>query len=51
MDTTIEVDVELLCTRTVTKTPIISPATGLLKISFCANTLPAALPKEIQRKR
>ena len=42
--TTIEVDVDELCTNTVTRTPIISPAIGLLNISFSENALPAALP-------
>ena len=42
--TTIDVDVEELCTSTVTSTPIIRPATGLLSISFSAKALPAALP-------
>ena len=42
--TTIDVDVEELCTSTVTNTPIMSPATGLLRISFSEKALPAALP-------
>ena len=42
--TTIDVDVEELCTRTVTSTPIMSPAIGLLSILFSENALPAARP-------
>ena len=48
MLTTIEVLVEELCTRTVAKTPIITPHTGLLRSSLLRNTSPAAFPTEIQ---
>lgn len=44
IDTTIEVVVEELWTRTVARMPIIRPATGLLRILFEANASPAAFP-------
>lgn len=42
--TAIEVDVDELWTRTVTKTPIISPTIGFFSRSLFDITLPAALP-------
>ena len=44
IDTTMEVVVDELWTRTVAKMPIIRPATGLLRISFEAKASPAAFP-------
>ena len=38
MATMMLVEVEELCTRTVTKTPIMSPMIGLLRILLLANT-------------
>ena len=38
METMMEVEVELLCTSTVTRQPIISPTTGLVSSSSWANT-------------
>lgn len=46
MPTTIEVEVEELCTRTVARTPIITPATGFDRISFFLKISPADLPKK-----
>ena len=46
MLTTIDVVVEELCSNTVPRIPIIRPATGLDRISFSPNALPAALPGE-----
>ena len=40
MDTMTEVQVEELWTKTVKRTPIMSPTTGLFKRSFVAKTLP-----------
>jgi hypothetical protein len=40
----IEVVVEELCSRTVTNTPIIKPATGLDNILFSWNAFPAVFP-------
>jgi len=42
--TTIDVVVEELCKRTVTRTPIIRSAIGLLSISLLWNASPAFLP-------
>lgn len=42
---TIAVVVDELCTRTVISTPIMTPTTGLVMISFFWNTSPAAFPK------
>jgi hypothetical protein len=39
-----EVEVEEDCTRTVTRTPTMSPATGLLKTALLRKTSPACLP-------
>lgn len=47
MPTTMEVEVEELCTRTVARTPIITPATGLDRISFFLKISPADLPKKM----
>ena len=44
IETTMEVVVDELWTRTVAKMPIIRPATGLLRISFEAKASPAAFP-------
>ena len=44
IETTMEVVVDELWTRTVAKIPIIRPATGLLRISFEAKASPAAFP-------
>ena len=44
IDTTMEVVVDELWTRTVAKMPIIRPATGLLRISLEAKASPAAFP-------
>lgn len=44
MATTIDVDVDELCTRTVAKRPMTTPATGFLITSLSWNTLPASLP-------
>ena len=44
MDTTMEVDVDEDCTRTVAKTPIIKSAMGFDKILLLVNAFPAALP-------
>ena len=44
IDTTMEVVVDELWTRTVARMPIIRPATGLLRISFEAKASPAAFP-------
>lgn len=44
MVTMIDVEVEELCTNTVTSTPIIKPATGLDNTLSAVNTSPAALP-------
>ena len=44
IETTIEVVVDELWTRTVARIPIIKPATGLLKILFEAKASPAAFP-------
>ncbi len=41
MVTTMEVDVEELCTSTVARIPIISPATGFCSNSFELNASPA----------
>ena len=38
METMMEVDVLLLCTRTVTKQPIMSPTTGFVSSSLDENT-------------
>ena len=38
METMMEVEVLLLCTRTVTRQPIISPTTGLASSSLEENT-------------
>lgn len=45
MLTTMEVLVDELWTRTVERTPIITPQIGLLRSSLLRNTSPAALPK------
>ncbi len=42
---TMLVEVDDDWTSTVTSTPIMSPATGLLSTSLLANTLPAAFPE------
>ena len=47
----IEVVVEELCSRTVTNTPIIKPATGLDNISLPRNTCPAVLPINYQNNK
>jgi hypothetical protein len=44
MATTMEVEVEELCRSTVASTPIITSATGLLRITLLRNTSPAVLP-------
>ena len=44
IETTMEVVVDELWTRTVAKMPIIRPATGLLRMSFEAKASPAAFP-------
>lgn len=44
MLTTIEEEVLELCTNTVTKTPITSPATGLVSTSLFLKMSPAARP-------
>ena len=44
MATMIDVEVLELCTRTVTKTPIIKPHTGLLSRKWLLSTSPAARP-------
>ena len=44
IDTIILVDVELLCTITVAKIPIIKPAKGLVKTTFDLNASEAYLP-------
>ena len=44
MDTTIDVDVDEDCTRTVANTPIIRAAIGLDKILLFVKAFPAALP-------
>ena len=41
---TIDVEVDDDCTSTVTKTPIMRPATGFVSKSLSANTFPAVLP-------
>lgn len=46
MLTTMEVLVDELWTRTVERTPIITPQIGLLRSSLLRNTSPAALPKQ-----
>ena len=46
MLTTMEVLVDELWTRTVERTPIITPQMGLLRSSLLRNTSPAALPKQ-----
>ena len=43
-DTITDVQVEELWTRTVKRTPIINPTTGLLRTSFPANISPADCP-------
>ena len=43
-DTITDVQVEELWTRTVKRTPIINPTTGLLRTSFPANISPADFP-------
>ena len=43
-DTITDVQVEELWTRTVKRTPIINPTTGLLRTSFPANIFPADCP-------
>jgi len=48
IDTTIDVEVEELCTNTVASTPIMSPAIGLLNILLSLNTFPAAFPVAIK---
>ena len=47
MDTTMEVDVDEDCTRTVAKTPIIKSAMGFDKILLLVNAFPAALPASL----
>lgn len=44
METTIVVDVEELCTRTVASTPTINPATGLDNSTLFPNASPTAFP-------
>jgi hypothetical protein len=50
MPTTIEVVVDELCTNTVAKTPIVTPATGFFNISFCWKTFPAVFPEKNHTK-
>lgn len=46
METTIEVDVDELCTTTVAKSPSISPAIGLESMAPSVNSLPVILPEK-----
>ena len=45
METTIEVDVDELCTTTVARRPSINPAIGLESIASSVKSLPVILPK------
>lgn len=51
MLTTIEEEVLELCTNTVTKTPITSPATGLVSTSLFLKMSPAARPVHTRTHR
>ena len=44
MATTMEVDVDELCTKTVARRPMTTPATGFASADSSVNTLPAVLP-------
>lgn len=44
METVMDVEVEELCTRTVARIPIISPAIGFCISSLCPRASPANLP-------
>ena len=44
MATTIEVEVDELCTKTVARRPITTPATGFASAESEVNTSPAVLP-------
>lgn len=51
MLTMMEVEVLELCTRTVTRTPTTSPATGLERIALSLKISPATLPEKKNTQR